>query len=265
MPKIILNSVLSHVLLTVLILLTPVQLTIRQLSASSAAGEVLTVDPDISSNSEFHHRGARAVSLAPWISGSRSKEGSDDVALSEVEVLSTERVREALRALLALNDGELKGLLGGAPPHVIAPKLSPSTILFLAATQRQLHQLKKSLPYAQKTFPGDMLIAKRRRISTAKRSQDPDSLLTAIAQLSAYVHDSSQDADEIRRLGAEEDERINIADLDTIVKSRRRRSHKDHIKVQHHKHDSCKFHPDFWFRPRGKTRPMIHLKTKTFY
>ena len=175
-------------------------------------------------------------------------EALTESAQVDLEKFSSQRVREALRALLALNDGELSSLLGGSKPSEVATNLSPSTLLFLSATQNTLHKLKKVMPFMKdSSLPGDFVIAKRKKTSSKQRTEDPDSLLNAITHISSYAVANNRDI----HILTPDAERLKQRNNFDTVKSRSRRSHTKQKKSSHRRL-SRKFHPSFWFRPRGK-------------
>lgn len=158
--------------------------------------------------------------------GGQSLEVSRDaVAVTPPDAaLDPSRLRRALRALLDLNDGELQALMAGVPPHTMAPRIAPSTAFFLAGSRAYLERLQTILSTSEDTSFSQSTwnpkIARRRkkghsaryddediRSSEAGESEnDPDSILGALTELSAYL------------AGEGEAE-------DTVVQERSRRSH----------------------------------------
>ncbi|KAF2355986.1 hypothetical protein FHG87_013267, partial [Trinorchestia longiramus] len=100
--------------------------------------------------------------------------------------VSPHRVRSVLKALLALNDGELQSLMTGEDPKSVAHRLTPETELFLEGAHRKLKKLRKSFS-ALESIPGDMNVARRRKSKRrSKQHRNTDSLLGAISQLSDH-------------------------------------------------------------------------------
>ncbi|XP_047470312.1 uncharacterized protein LOC134786405 [Penaeus indicus] len=139
--------------------------------------------------------------------GGQSLEVSRDaVAVTPPDAaLDPSRLRRALRALLDLNDGELQALMAGVPPHTMAPRIAPSTAFFLAGSRAYLERLQTILSTSEDTSFSQSTwnpkIARRRkkghsaryddediRSSEADESEnDPDSILGALTELSAYL------------------------------------------------------------------------------
>ncbi|XP_018026500.1 uncharacterized protein LOC108681930 [Hyalella azteca] len=166
------------------------------------------------------------------------------------DVVSADRVRTALKALLALNDGELQSLMGGEDPRSVAHRISPETQLFLQGAHRKLDKLRKSFPTLDE-IPGDMTIARRRkskRHPKGHKNKNADSLIGAIAEIAEHhqIHEQSLENN------------INVPE--TFIEEYLQPSSEINQKksIQHGKHfpkhhDRCKnkgFHPEFWFRPR---------------
>lgn len=134
------------------------------------------------------------------------------------------QLRKALKAILELNDGELKALLKGVPAESFADRLSPLTAFFLQASKRRLGRLGAlaagEIPLRHR---GDLRIArrnkKRRRSMDAKSDEDSDSLLDALARLS-----------------------------EALESRRRKRSHWGSLGSF-----EGKIHPSYWLKPEGKT------------
>ncbi|CAL4104271.1 unnamed protein product [Meganyctiphanes norvegica] len=156
-------------------------------------------------------------------------------------VLDPSRLRDTIHQLLSLNDGELKALMAGTPPHELANSLSPATAFFLVGSRPYLQQLQTLLSSSSALdIPNapswDMRIAQRGKksrgvrqssTSTSGPKEDSDSLLGALTELSDYLEGG---------------------DIDEQIKSRSRRSHR---KSSHSRNNQIGHRPNHmsWLRP----------------
>lgn len=161
-------------------------------------------------------------------------------------VVDPTRIRETIHQLLSLNDGELKALMAGTPPHELANSLSPATAFFLVGSRPHLQQLQTLLSSSSaldipEASNWDMRIAQRGKKSRGVRQQststttttsgpkeDPDSLLGALTELSEYLE------------GGDIEEQIN---------SRSRRSHRKSSKSRSNKISHHRTNHLSWLRP----------------
>lgn len=157
--------------------------------------------------------GGRAQALLPRHALADSSSSS-----SHDNYFDTSRLRRALRALLDLNDGELQALMAGAPPRTVAPSLSPSTAFFLTSSRQYLERLQTILATTREDTPLHTLtwnpkIARRRKKSRARQqhptaeeaksapvaTDDTDSILGALTELSAYLAGDEEGEEGLRQ------------------------------------------------------------------
>lgn len=170
------------------------------------------------------------------------------------------RVRAALRALLSLNDGELKSLMGGEDPKSLAQRISPETQLFLAGTHRKLAKLGK-----MESLTGDMAIATRRKHRNRKNHHKADSLLGALSELAEQVHlqHNQQPSDNRIENKKNIEESSSMGDTLSLQKKSRHKKSLRTKKMHHHHHKPHNnFHPQIWFRPKGEFYYSTYVKIK---
>ena len=178
---------------------------------------------------------------------------SDDHEVSLLtEAQQPGRLRHALEALLALNDGELSALMKGAAPAALAPRLAPDTQMFLASSRQRLARLSTFLTEGEQRRPlvadaalpasrehvWNPRIARRRKKNhkphhhgAPEESQAPagdsDSILGALTELSEYLN--GEDA--------------------ALEAPRKRRSHKHQQTHQYERH-----HYLYYLRTHGESK-----------
>ena len=113
-------------------------------------------------------------------------------------------LRKALTALLNLDDGELKSLMTGQQVSRVAENLSPETQFLLKASGSHLSQLQELLSSeASHLLDEDLKIARRRKNLLTQQGYDsstePDSLLGALADLSANLQTNNVPRSRARR------------------------------------------------------------------
>ncbi|XP_045595581.1 uncharacterized protein [Procambarus clarkii] len=193
------------------------------------------------------------------------------------DTYDTSRVRHALRALLDLNDVELQTLMAGTPPGTpaVAPRLAPSTSLFLTSSRQYLQRLHTILSTTQETSTPPRDLPWRPRISSRHRRkksgpsqrrssqadttdtarEESDDILDALREVSAYLAGMEQQQEAQQQ---QEDEDGQQQQQQQQVE-RQRRSHRGyghkHKTVQTHDSTQYESHHYLYYLRAGECPP----------
>ena len=170
----------------------------------------------------------------------------DQSSSYSVENINPEKLSNALKALMSLNDGELGLLLSGAAIPDVASQINPMTSFLLANSHQKLETIQDAIArYPDSQLPGDLAIAKRRKLS--ENRLQPDSLLAALAQLASQVKEQQRAEIPVPQQGPI----FTSNSSREIAKSRRRRSHRNGSKAGYYTAQQH-FHPEFFYRPESE-------------
>ncbi|KAG7159972.1 uncharacterized protein LOC121876808 [Homarus americanus] len=182
----------------------------------------------------------------------------------------TSRIRHALRVLLDLNDVELQTLMAGAPPGTPAPRLAPSTSLFLTSSRQYLERLHTILSTTTqeaappRALPWKPRVSRHRKKksragqksvqdtgSPAPLPEDTDDILGALREVSAYL------------AGVEDEEQEDQGRLERL-----RRSHhgygRKHNTLQAHGSRQYEAHHYLYYVRSGECPPAPDGREKMF-